>query len=292
MVRYLRKLLQNPFLLPLALHHRYHRVAGHDNTISVMEEDWDNLIVLDACRFDLFKSLWNGPGELTSVISRGSNTPEWLIRNFTNEYPDTVYITGNPQVQANDIQDRFYKTISVWQSDWNDELNTVLPRDMANATIKAVNEYSDKRIISHWIQPHYPFIGKTGQRLEHRSLVGNGEIKEDSDLPSIWDQLKHGNVSEDVVRSAYRENLEIALPEVYRTVERLDGKTVVTSDHGNVFGKYGLYGHPGNKFVKELIEVPWVCIDSDRREIHAGRVDPVVTTDDAVKERLQHLGYT
>ena len=46
-------------------------------------------------------------------------------------------------------------------------------------------------------------------------------------------------------------------------IESLDGKTVVTSDHGNLFGRrlwpipLQKYGHPPGLRFPELIEVPW-----------------------------------
>src|SRR6056297_529711 len=48
----------------------------------VMDEDWDNLIILDACRYDMFAEQVDLDGELESRISLGSTSEEFLEQNF------------------------------------------------------------------------------------------------------------------------------------------------------------------------------------------------------------------
>ena len=66
----------------------------------ILDEDWDNLIILDACRYDFFKEEIEKrqiDGYLKKVISRGSHTLNFLKENFTEDYyNDIVYITANP----------------------------------------------------------------------------------------------------------------------------------------------------------------------------------------------------
>ena len=74
--------------------------ANQDDGIDVMSKDWDRLIVLDACRFDVFDELASDiPGELEKVESRASATTQFLRANFSNSVlHDTVYVTSNPQL--------------------------------------------------------------------------------------------------------------------------------------------------------------------------------------------------
>ena len=53
-----------------------------------MEEPWDFLIVLDACRFDAFNYVYGDylEGELEKVISVGSSTIEWCKNAFQKQY--------------------------------------------------------------------------------------------------------------------------------------------------------------------------------------------------------------
>ena len=49
--------------------------------VNMMEEDWDFLIVLDACRFDYFSEFYGDffDGKLEKKISAGCSTVEWLL---------------------------------------------------------------------------------------------------------------------------------------------------------------------------------------------------------------------
>ena len=67
------------------------------NGISVFTEDWDNLVILDACRYDYFAEQSNLNGTLTTRISRASATREWVRANFTDrQLHDVVYVSANP----------------------------------------------------------------------------------------------------------------------------------------------------------------------------------------------------
>lgn len=59
----------------------------------IAEKSWDNLIILDACRFDAFALVNRTPGRLTKIVSAGSSTWEWLPKNFLNrKMKDVIYI--------------------------------------------------------------------------------------------------------------------------------------------------------------------------------------------------------
>ena len=73
--------------------------------VEVVEEDWDYLIILDACRYDLLREAyeekdWLQEGELSKKTSRGSTSIEWLNRNFTDYYDDIVYVSANAFVSS------------------------------------------------------------------------------------------------------------------------------------------------------------------------------------------------
>ena len=53
----------------------YRKLAPNKGTF-VMNEDWDNLIILDACRYDLFNAVAGINSDY--IISRGSDTAEFL----------------------------------------------------------------------------------------------------------------------------------------------------------------------------------------------------------------------
>jgi len=144
------------------------------------------------------------------------------------------------------------------------------------------------------MQPHYPFIGPTGRQLSEQATFGG-----DSNHLSIWEQLFADQVDEDTVWKAYEENLSIVLPEVKRLVANVEGKPVITSDHGNLFGQrvcwlpIRIFGHPAGVHHPELTAVPWVELPYEQRRkvVSADNVADNDTSSDTVKERLADLGY-
>ncbi|CQR52106.1 MULTISPECIES: hypothetical protein [Haloferax] len=78
------------------------------------------------------------------------------------------------------------------------------------------------------------------------------------------------------------------------------GRTVVTSDHGNMIGDRAApvpireWGHPPGIYTKELVTIPWLVHDNgERREIVSGEsvaTDAAVSSD-VVTKRLENLGY-
>lgn len=275
----------------------YHRKVRGRTGRRIVEADWDSLVILDGCRYDLFADVNDLDGELTSVVSRGSHTGEFLRRNFKADdqvYGDIVYVSANPQLRNHGVEQYFFETVPVWEQAWDDDVNTVHPADMTSVVADVADRFPHKRIVAHYVQPHYPFIGATGRQIEHRTIEGDGIISVESQAErSIWELLRDGDVSEDVVWSAYRENLEIALDHVSDLVETLSGKTVVTSDHGNAFGQFGVYGHPSRRFLESLVKVPWLETPTrERREIVAEeRRESDVEPSESVDDRLAHLGY-
>lgn len=120
-----------------------------------------------------------------------------------------------------------------------------------------------------------PFIGPTGRdlpsthRMEELAQRASGKPVEKTD--DIWGLLAQGAVSEEEVLTAYQENLEVALPHVATLISEIGGKTVVTSDHGNLYGerpfpfRSKIYAHPFGIHAKHLIEIPWLVTPAHSR---------------------------
>lgn len=122
MLRKTQIALRNPHLAAMELRRILnHRIRSKSYT-RVMNEDWDNLIILDGCRYDVFEETCSMEGQLQPAISPASCTREWLGENFPEEYPDTVYVSANPQTQIHGVEDRFFKSIRIWDECWDEEL--------------------------------------------------------------------------------------------------------------------------------------------------------------------------
>ena len=241
----------------------------------IMREEWNQLVILDGCRYDTFAEHNTLAGTLSSRISHGAQTPDFLRRNFEGvSFPDTVYVTANPIHRVTEwcdveLDSVFHAVVDVWSEEWDDEFGTVTPDDMADATRRVYERYPERRLIAHFVQPHYPFIGPTGQELEHSGLNGKSRADEGRDAAderTVWTAARDGDLSIEQVRSAYVENLKLALPHVRELSTEFSGTTVVTSDHGNHLGEFAtpfpikLYGHPEGMRTPELVRVPWLVV--------------------------------
>lgn len=280
----------------------YHRRTRSKQGTRVIEEDWDTLIILDACRLDMFEERNYIPGDLQHRRSLGSESWEFLRANFAGEeFHDTVYVTANPH--APKLPDgTFHAVVDLLENGWDAEQRTVLPETVMTAAQQAAEQYPDKRLIVHFMQPHFPFIGDAGRRLEHggieqtsaKDTEDNGNSKR-----HVWGSLGHGRISKAHVWEAYRENLDIVLPYVETLLESLSGKSVVTADHGNLVGERTRplpvrgYGHPRGLDVPELRTVPWLVVEGeDRRSVVSEPpVEDTGPDEHVVEQRLDALGY-
>jgi len=257
-----------PFVFGTAtrLHPRY---PGYDEAVHVMEEEWDTLIVLDACRADFFEEVadldrFDG---YSARVSLGSHSSEWTRRNFQGEsFGDTVYVSANPHTSL-EAGDAFHHIVELWETDFDENVGVVRPETVRDAAIEAHEQFPDKRLIVHFMQPHGPFIGS--------------EIGDD-----------HRNESE--YWQAYRENLEHVLPFAEDLFDAVPGKTVITADHGQAYtdgikDSLGIGGHKPRLRFPSLVEVPWAVLEGERREIHAAETGEA--QGENVQERLKDLGY-
>ena len=274
--------------------------------INVVEKDWDNLIILDCCRTDYFREICDIQGEYESVVSQGNESRSFIEHNFAGrDLSDTIYVTANPFVEYLD-KDVFYRVdYSEVYEGWDQELRTVPPEVVSKRTKIMHEEYPNKRIISHFMQPHAPYIGDFGQSLVEKhdfGILNNKLRKEGYDIPniSIPQAVKNGPVSKEELRKAYKENLEIVWDEVKSLLDNINGKTVITSDHGEMLGEelFGRerYGH-GRYHTSELRIVPWFGTEyEERRDITKGDITKGDITRgfdyiDDRESRLIALGY-
>jgi hypothetical protein len=267
----------------------------HGEGTRVMEEDWDTLVILDACRYDMFEARAPFNGELESRISLGSTSEEFLRQNFEDgEFHDTVYVNANvyfPKVGLD--QDGTFHAVIDLLDEWDEELKIAHPETVTEAAKEAHERYPNKRVIVHYMQPHIPFIGERGRDLTERAENRNA-----------WVPFRNGErpISIQELWEGYNENLNLAFDYVDGLLQEVDGKTVLSADHGNMVGERQgpiptkrMFGHPWGVYTPELVKVPWFVIDGKRREIieepPVSDTDENPYADDLIEQRLQTLGY-
>lgn len=264
----------------------------------LFEREWDVLIILDGCRVDVMKevapdiSYIDTVSELTSVDTM---TREWMKKNFNDSFADemaqTAFICGNPHSDLLLEQTKFYSLEEVWKYGWDHELGTVPPRRLTDQAISLSRDISPPQMIIHYMQPHYPFITEP-------ELCNGIDIDRFGELPwdNIWERLQKGEVEKNKVWRGYRKNLSYVLDEIEILLNNIDAeKVVITSDHGNAIGEWGIYGHPIHMPLKVLQTVPWIetsasdsgtyTPDQSQSNVSTKQTDP------SVKSRLLQLGY-
>lgn len=254
----------------------------------ILKEEWDNLIILDACRYDFFQYFYTKKkfnGRLEKKISRGTHTIDFLKNNFQKEYyDDIIYITSTPYVDLY-CKEKFYKIISVWKDGWAKKHFTVLPETMYNYTIKTLMKYPNKKLIIHFIQPHYPYIGyslnQIKENLKKKFKINSPkndsyyfeEINFKKSLFSIYMNKFFAVVEQNFHLKAYMENLRKVLNVALKLLNVLPGTTVISTDHGEAFGEplhrflpIKFYGHTNGIRIPSLKEIPWLTVKADEKD--------------------------
>lgn len=262
------------------------------------KREWDFLIILDACRYDYFERIHGDylEGDLKKVLSLGSGTGEWLLETFdSGPYENIIYVSGTPHVNSRGIEvirtfdgsKKFGHVVDAWDEGYDEDKGAIMPQTVRNMALDKIQEFPGKRFIIHFNQPHQPFLsmedtdGKSGSVYVAR---GGGEIGKSffERFSSLFEKsldLMFGientfglkgflNLTKErepeekkKIRRYYRENLEIVLEEVEKLIHHLNGRIVISADHGELLGEYGQYGHPALINHPILREVPWFEIE-------------------------------
>jgi hypothetical protein len=132
----------------------------------MMDETWDHLIILDACRHDFFMEVYRDylEGNLERRDSAGTSTVDWRDKTLAGRHDDVVYVSSNPYINsAMPVKgylgsDHFARVYDVWSTSWDEKRGTVLPASVTRAALLALTENADKRLIVHYLQPHAPYL--------------------------------------------------------------------------------------------------------------------------------------
>lgn len=254
--------------------------------------DWDVLLVLDACRWDLFEEF--APGHdvyerfqtVEPVYSCASSSDEWLDKSFQQApdsfVSDVCYVTANAYTHQIDI-DRFHAVEDVWRYARDPGSGTTFPGPVTNEAVRKRRKHPDRKLVIHYFQPHAPFLHCLNR------------YQQGGDIQHVWEGIRTGEFDREEVWHDYGENLLAVLDDVERVFEEVDGRIVVTSDHANLMGEWGLYGHPSYVPSPTLKRVPWAVGTGDgahdyplkdQSEIETQRTDKP-----SISEHLRQLGY-
>lgn len=177
-----------------------------------------------------------------------------------------MYITANPHAYI--LNNQTFHDLITLNEHHDPDLGAVSPDSVVNISSRAAQQYPHKRLIVHFMQPHHPFINHEGLLIDERGWEFNGNDQKEGRL---WKLIKGGYIKKQDAWDAYQQSLEYVLEHVADLLESLDGKTIITSDHGNMFGErlspipQRIYAHPKGIFMNELVKVPWFIPGFNRR---------------------------
>lgn len=278
---------------------------------NVLGFDWDVLIILDTCRVDALlqvKDEYEFISEVNSILSIGSTSSEWIAQTFNNKFSntisDTAYISANAWAEWV-IEDRVFPeadkgapfSCTNWDVAtkeqfaeldhiWKNKLTfrgfefPPKPELVADRAINQIRENDYGRTIVHFSQPHAPYIKSAldqDRSLKQYEMEPFNYLRQGGDRHDVW--------------GAYLDNLRWVLDSVETVLKNTSAeKVAISSDHGEAFGRYGVYGHPAAIPHPDIKRVPWVeTTASDTRQHIPEKVD--INEDTTAKEQLKALGY-
>ncbi|SEA38091.1 hypothetical protein SAMN04488065_2894 [Haloplanus vescus] len=263
---------------------------------SIWEREWDVLLILDACRWDVFSENYGDADWLETVepiTSVGSASPEWMDKTFTTEYKDklasTAYVTGNPYSEDHVTENQLALLDEVWRYVWDDDLGTIPPEPLTNQAVKHWRTGDYERMIVHYMQPHWPYVTNPIEGGFNPRTVINNEKAENA-----FDLQNRGEISKSDHIAAYSDNLEYIIDHIHRTLLQAitADQVAITSDHGEAFGEFGIYEHPSRVPIPVLRKVPWAITsgrDTGEYNIDDLRSDTEIGA--TREKKLRDLGY-
>lgn len=272
----------------------YNRAVRSVDGRSIFDEEWDVCILLDACRADELENQRSNFDWIDTVgrfPSLGSCTWNWLPKTLEvtsdETLQETTYVCANPFSERFCTQDQFHELDEVWRYAWDEKKGTVYPRAVTDRAIHHGRTTDASRLLVHYIQPHVPFLSNEAESLTRANFTHEKESAFDA-----WERVTRGELSRQAAISMYRDTLERVLVDVELLLSNIQADdVVVTADHGEAFGEWGLYGHPEYIDLPCLTQVPWLETVAVDEETYTPKEYERTETGVSTEEQLAALGY-
>lgn len=280
----------------------------------VFDHDWDVLVLLDTCRPDALKEVspeYDFLSDIDSVWSIGGSSLEWMSHTFDRrnleDIRHTGYVSGNawagriiidrtlPEHQLNATYARTgwdiagEEDFALLDRAWEYEATGVHgpsdgyppPRHITDRAIDLCRGDPPKRLILHYNQPHSPFLAQ--------SFIEEREAYDYEKAPFKYIQ-SGGNPER--VWSAYLNELRFVLDDIELLIENLDSDSIVISaDHGEAFGEFGIYGHRTGSIHPSIRQVPWVETSGTDENTYSPDPSYLDKRKNSIDDTLSALGY-
>lgn len=289
---------------------------------NVFDREWDVLIVLDTARVDALRAVvdeYDFIGEVDSIWSVGGASAEWLARTFDERHVDEIQNTAFLSAQSH-VQEILDTKVQKTDSDRPlplkalrtipsvdiDELGKVEylfnfetigeegpfghtegntpPRYVTDRGIAVGREHDFDRLMLQYHQPHTPWFSKA--------------LEEDRDLKYHeydWWNYYYDTGDVDTIWEAYMSDLRYVLDDIEILLDNLDAeRVVITADHGEAFGEYGVLSHKLGSLHPQIRQVPWIVTSAEDHGTYQPTVeepDNSKMSRDKLDSQLEALGY-
>lgn len=230
---------------------------------------WGTLIILDACRYDVFaqavEELHLG-GWLIKADSGARETCQWYRTQWSGKHDDVILIANQPVAwKHGDYAARFHQAVLL--ADYDGWPNPLPVLDEA-ARIAALPNFQH-RLLVHLVPPHLPYWAPQGLEFtQELKRAGFDEVTcytvRDYGRANGWEKP----------RLCYWENVLETLRCIVAR-EGLPQPVVISADHAEIIGEGGDYIH--NRDLPGIQIVPWFELQ--------------VTDMAIIDQRLKDLGY-
>ena len=235
----------------------------------ILRHDKFMLIVLDDARYDFFRLLHADyfKGNLSAVKVPPPHTYGWLPEVFSNKYFNNIRVFyGSLGISSHDI-----RIVDFIPKGRNIEIFIVKPNKMKDIGTVLPEEINEKvreaglsgRDMIWYVQPHFPWVCDP----ELSILLKREALLHDFVPPdNIRRALNRLRIDLNRVTRAYLCNLKIALKGAkdlvrFAVSEGINyDKIIITSDHGEMLGEYGLFLHQEYE-LPQLTLVPWLEVE-------------------------------
>lgn len=252
----------------------------------IWDDDWDICLVLDACRWDLISDIDREYLTDDWKYSVASSSGEWIPKTFHDrDNSDVAYVTANPYSKMLLDESDFFLLDEVWEYGFDEDIRTIPADVVTDQAIRAWEQGPDKMVV-HYMQPHHPFVPKP---------MDEGLPRQDFDSQpwdNVWHKLRKGEVDREAVWDGYVANLDYVLDHVETLLENTSGEVIITADHGNLLGEWGMYSHPDWVPLPSLKRVPWIKTEADDSGDYVPDDHSAQNGDDIDRsDQLEALGY-
>lgn len=159
------------------------------------------------------------------------------------------------------------------------------PRYVTDRAISIGRENNYNRMILHYFQPHSPWVANAineNRRLEPHEDDWWNYLTETGDVQTVW--------------SSYLDDLRYVLDDVELLLDNLDAeRVIITADHGEAFGEYGVLGHHIGSLHPKVRRVPWAETTGVDLDTHSSSTEPpdedASMSTSSVEDQLSALGY-